>query len=396
LRTVCYNFVISLLKNSLDNFKHFFTANVLDSIKKEKPTEHSIDDDFPTSNAASAAMARLWNTNYGKREGHVGIKNLGCICYMNSMMQQFFMVPTFRYSLLQVDDKIEPKWDSVQNYDDNTLHQVQRMFTFLDVSEREDYNPNSFCLSFKDWDGNSVNTSIQQDSQEFLNRFIDKMEEAVKPTQFKYLLNSVFGGKTCSQLICEQGCGNMKNRYEDFYNLSLEVSNMKTIYDSLEKFIAPEKIDDYQCETCQKKVTITKRNSLAHLPNVLIVYLQRIYYNYELDRNEKINSKLEFPHLLNLKNYTMEELYRKSQSKNNMVNEDELETDEIYFKTNDAYEYQLVGVNVHIGTADGGHYFSYINSKRGGQGNEAEFDNKDDAHKNCWLKFNDSFISKFK
>ena len=48
---------------------------------------------------------------------------------------------------------------------------------------------------------------------------------------------------------------------------------MKTIYDSLEKFISPEKIDQYNCETCNKKVTITKRNLLGDLPNVLIVHL---------------------------------------------------------------------------------------------------------------------------
>jgi len=33
----------------------------------------------------------------GRVEQHVGIVNLGCICYMISMLQQFFMVPQFRY-----------------------------------------------------------------------------------------------------------------------------------------------------------------------------------------------------------------------------------------------------------------------------------------------------------
>jgi ubiquitin C-terminal hydrolase len=37
--------------------------------------------------------------------GHVGLKNLGCICYMNAMVQQFFMTPTFRFALLMADDK---------------------------------------------------------------------------------------------------------------------------------------------------------------------------------------------------------------------------------------------------------------------------------------------------
>lgn len=36
--------------------------------------------------------------------GHVGLKNLGCICYMISLFQQLFMVPSFRNDLLSVDD----------------------------------------------------------------------------------------------------------------------------------------------------------------------------------------------------------------------------------------------------------------------------------------------------
>jgi len=28
--------------------------------------------------------------------GYVGLKNLACICYMNSLMQQLYMIPTFR------------------------------------------------------------------------------------------------------------------------------------------------------------------------------------------------------------------------------------------------------------------------------------------------------------
>lgn len=40
----------------------------------------------------------------GGRQKYCGLKNLGAICYMNSMMQQFFMIPAFRYNLLSVDD----------------------------------------------------------------------------------------------------------------------------------------------------------------------------------------------------------------------------------------------------------------------------------------------------
>ena len=34
--------------------------------------------------------------------GYVGLKNLGATCYMNSLMQQFYMIPDFRRGALQV------------------------------------------------------------------------------------------------------------------------------------------------------------------------------------------------------------------------------------------------------------------------------------------------------
>ena len=400
IRNSCFKFILSMLNNSIKNFEKFFQVNILEDEKEKEEKENN------DSNSNNNQMSRynFYNFNNTKVEDHVGLKNLGCICYMNSMLQQFFMSPTFRRGILQVDDGVEPMMDNNLNVDDNPFHQIQRMFSYLEMSNREDYNPEGFCFSFKDWDGNPTNTSIQQDAQEFLSRFLDKIEFALKPTDYKYLMHSVFGGKSCSQLVCEDGCGTSKNRYEDMFFLSLEVSNMKTIYDSLDKYISPEKIDDFNCDTCKKKVTITKRNVLSDLPNTLIVHLQRIFYNYEIDRNEKINSKLEFPKILNLKNYTIEEMARKNAAKHANTNKNEnnegesdtlFENDEIYFRNDEYYEYHLVGVNIHIGSADAGHYFSYINTVRNGTESKMTYDPKNERHTQSWLKFNDSRISKF-
>ena len=56
--------------------------------------------------------------------GFVGLRNLGCICYMNSVIQQMFNVPAFRYSLLAASDMqpmnlVEHEGRSI---DDNSLH----------------------------------------------------------------------------------------------------------------------------------------------------------------------------------------------------------------------------------------------------------------------------------
>ena len=39
------------------------------------------------------------------RTGYVGMKNLGNTCYMNSLMQQMFMIPLFRQQIMEIDTK---------------------------------------------------------------------------------------------------------------------------------------------------------------------------------------------------------------------------------------------------------------------------------------------------
>ena len=86
--------------------------------------------------------------------------------------------------------------------DDNVLHQLQKMLGFLELTERQDFNPFDFCFACKDIEGKPTQLGVQQDAQEFLNVIFDRIETALRPTPQKYLLYSVFGGKNCNQCIC--------------------------------------------------------------------------------------------------------------------------------------------------------------------------------------------------
>ena len=165
---------------------------------------------------------------------------------MNSMMQQFFMIPAFRYNLMCVDDgKEEELADYKQEkIDDNMLHQMQKLIAHLELSERNEYNPMQFCFAFKEFDGSPTNTAEQKDAQEFLNLIFDRLENQLKPTSRKHLVNGIFGGKMCSQMVCQE-CGKCKNRSEDYLNLSLPVKGVKSIEESLAKQVEGEIISDY-------------------------------------------------------------------------------------------------------------------------------------------------------
>ena len=227
------------------------------------------------------------NERHGKSSsGFVGIKNLGCICYIISILQQFFMISPFRNAILSVDDKKQPVFNEA-GVDDNLLHQLQNLFVNLNTSMRIDYNPSSLCYSIKEPNGKPINVSIQHDAHEFLNIIFDKLDRDLKTTGYAKILPNIFGGKCCSQVICSK-CGNISSTYEDYYTLSLEIKNQKTIYGALDKFIASNAVSDFLCEVCKQKLDVEKRTLLSTLPNVLIVHLQRFTFNFDTLLNEKV------------------------------------------------------------------------------------------------------------
>ena len=55
-----------------------------------------------TNKASDWAIARADDEK--SATGYVGLKNLGCICYMISLFQQLFMIPSLRDDILAVED----------------------------------------------------------------------------------------------------------------------------------------------------------------------------------------------------------------------------------------------------------------------------------------------------
>lgn len=117
------------------------------------------------------------------------------------------------------------------------------------------------------------------------------------------MLESVFGGKLCSQSKCPN-CGQFSNNLESYYNLSVQVKDRRSLDESLRKMIESTVISDFKCSNCKQKVDIERRQLIAEPPNVLIVNLQRIVFNFDTYQNDKINTHFEFPNVLDLKEYS--------------------------------------------------------------------------------------------
>jgi ubiquitin C-terminal hydrolase len=301
--------------------------------------------------------------------GYVGLKNLGSICYMNSTMQQLYMIPHLRKRLLQVDEYGEKGEEGV-------MYQFQYLLAFLQQSERQFFTPRNFCSAF------NINTAIQEDASDFLNRFIDNIDTTLKDSKHKNVLASTLRGLYCHQTIGRGECTHYRERTEDYYSVPLPIQNKKTLQESLEAFIEPDASftgdNKLTCDECGCKVPAVKRTCFKTLPPTILFVLRRFALDYTTWETKKLNDRLEFPMDIDLRPFTAEgvpsadgKVEGKGESKG-------------VVRPNGYYNYMLRGVVVHMGTVAQGHYYSLVHERLPGG----------DAEGN-WLELNDDRVKVF-
>jgi hypothetical protein len=300
------------------------------------------------------------------------------------------MIPSFRNAIMEVDD---PNGKTSAK-EDNILLQLKCIFYAMSESEKQYFNPKGFCHAFKDYDGNPTNVFEQMDADEFFNMFMDRLEGLIKGTKQENVIKQHFGGVLSNEFICK-GCPHYSEREESFINVNLQVKNKKSILQSLSSFVEGEMLEGdnaYQCNECNKKVNTLKRACLKRLPNNLIMVLKRFEFDYDIMAKVKVNDYCEFPTKLNMEPYTQqglrkaEKLKTSANSQQNAANQEDTQQQTSEKEYPQSYfEYKLVGIVIHLGVADSGHYYSLIQDR--------ELPDVSDDRK--WYEFNDTIVKHF-
>ena len=294
----------------------------------------------------SAAMMQLPNSGArGKKaqDGYVGLKNQGCTCYMNALLQQYYMAPQLRQAILSaatppaalpavVDAESkgnEGKEPSKAEERDELLREVQRTFCYLEEGLVKHYDPRQLvesCTTLR----LEHRVLEQNDAGEFCDKLSDELRELLQETKSPSaaLLDAAIRGSLVYQNI-RRPCNHRTERTEGFQTLKMDIKPpgkdaRSTLTECLESYVEGEQMtgsNQTECDDCTnaeqsadgKPVKPVKRDALrrtciAELPNMLMLNLGRFALDYETFQTKKVQSRLEFPMRLNMLPYTKEGL----------------------------------------------------------------------------------------
>ncbi|SCU86930.1 LANO_0C09604g1_1 [Lachancea nothofagi CBS 11611] len=275
----------------------------------------------------------MWHNflNYDSKKltGYIGFKNQGATCYLNSLLQSYFFTKIFRKVVYKIPSDKESPNDSVSLA-------LQRSFFLLQKSQ-EPLDTLELTRSFG-WDTGDAFT--QHDVQELNRILMDRLETRMKGTEVEGVLSELFVGKMKSYIRCV----NVKyesSRVEDFWDIQLNVKNLKGVQQSFENYVEVEMMDgenqyaaqDYGLQDAKKGVVFES------YPPVLHLQLKRFEYDFNYDQLVKINDRYEYPETIDLAPYLDPEIKKQGSI---------------------PCKYNLHCVLVHSGDISVGHYYAMI------------------------------------
>ncbi|KAK0118696.1 hypothetical protein ONS96_011784 [Cadophora gregata f. sp. sojae] len=288
--------------------------------------------------------------------GYVGLRNLSNTCYLNSLFTQLFMNIPFRKFMLGA---LVADGGSAQRL----LSETQNLFSYMQNSLRKFVDPANLASSIRTYEETPIDVSIQMDVDEFYNLLFDRWESQILAPDAKREFRSFYGGQLVQQVKSKE-CPHISERLEPFSAIQCDIKGKSTLEESLQAYVDGEVMEGdnkYKCSTCDRHVDAVKRACLKDIPDNLIFHLKRFDFNLRTLMRSKINDYFKFPKSIDMRPYKVEHLNNEPDTPEDM--------------------FELVGVLVHSGTAESGHYYSFVR-ERPSTGNLES-----------WVEFNDECVS---
>ncbi|KAL8707140.1 MAG: hypothetical protein Q9220_007777 [cf. Caloplaca sp. 1 TL-2023] len=280
--------------------------------------------------------------------GYPGLRNLTNTCYLNSLLTQLFMNFEFRRFILNADI-------TDQCHSQRLLAESRALFAFMQGTSFKAVDTQGIADSLINYENTLIDVSVQMDVDEFYNLLFDRWESQILSDSGKKTFRAFYGGQLVQQIKSKE-CPHISEREEPFSAIQCDVQGKSSLTESLSAYVDGEVMEG----------DAVKRACLKDIPDNLIFHLKRFDYDIMTGMRHKINDRFDFPERIDMSPYNIQFLQDPEQPQSPDV-------------------FELVGILVHTGTAESGHYYSYIKecATKAGRGPPT------------WVEFNDADVTPF-
>ena len=188
----------------------------------------------------------------------------------------------------------------------------------------------------------------------------------------------------------------MQSTPHPFVFISLPVSGQSSLREALCSQYKAETLTGENavfCSSCDRKSSTRIQECITSLPQLLVLHLKRFTFDFDDGgRVVKLNNRITFPRHLDMRPFTAAGLDVHDRATGAAVKISDSQGDSEDTVQNAVGNYELVGVLVHRGTAQDGHYYSFAKDR-----GECACDEACTriGGSNKWFRFDDSNVTPF-